>query len=184
MNKLYNLVNIIENNMECVILEVNCKPIDLIKLGCFNGDEIMFRLTKGKDHTCTVWTDKSNYSWYWGASGHTLVAEQMSKRGRLIQECITEDFGIHIEGNSERIASTLHIKSLDDVKHEHIIKLMYWESSKHDVVCHLDGGYLRRFDNGIDGALTHFRNNGYAIEMRDKYKAATGCIVEQYEITK
>ena len=41
MKKLVNYVKIVENNEECVILEVVGAPLDLIRLGCFNGNEKM-----------------------------------------------------------------------------------------------------------------------------------------------
>lgn len=101
MTKLYDLVEVMENNEACVILKV--KPakdlfIKLICLGCFEGDEMMFRLTKGKNHTCTVFRREGKpYSWEWGMSGHTLVCKAMQERGRMIERCIRDDFGIPIE---------------------------------------------------------------------------------------
>lgn len=95
--KLKDLVNLKVNNSECVILEV--KPdsfMGLIQLGCFTGTEKLIRLTKGRDHTCTVWTDETNYSWHWGSSGHTLVSNDMTKKGRMIEDTITRDFGISL----------------------------------------------------------------------------------------
>lgn len=104
MKKLVDLVQIVENNRDCVILEVVGSMLDLIKLGWFDGNEIMFRLTKGEDHTCTVWTKEGkNYSWSWGRSGYTLVSDNMTKRGHLIQECIEQDFEIYIGKNPKLI---------------------------------------------------------------------------------
>ena len=54
--KLSNCVEVAVNNAECVVLKVKKgKEFDLITLGCFDGNETMFRLTKGDNHTCTVW---------------------------------------------------------------------------------------------------------------------------------
>lgn len=184
MKKLVNLVQVVENNKDCVILEVTGSKLDLIRLGCFNGDEIMMRLTKGDNHNCTVWTNEKNYSWHWGIGGHTIVSESMQKRGRLIQECIEEDLEIYIGKNPTLIAQTLHIKSLDDVKHNHhTMKLMYWETSKSHVCCHLDGDYFKHFD-GVECGIAHFVNKGYHIEKINSYIAQTGCIVYEYEITR
>jgi len=96
MAKLSNCVSLAVNNSECVVLKVkDGKEFDLISLGCFDGNETMFRLTKGDNHTCTVWCDGENpYSWHWGIGGYTLVSDNMNKRGRLIQQCIENDFGI------------------------------------------------------------------------------------------
>ena len=66
------MVTIFENNENCVVLKVKKNQrANLIALGCFNGDETMFRLTKGCQHECTVWhgpEDKS-YTWDWGERG-------------------------------------------------------------------------------------------------------------------
>lgn len=94
---LKNLVNVFENNANCVILEVKPNSFkELIKLGCFSGNETMIRLTKGKEHTCTIWEGTSNYSWHWGESGYTMVSHGMNQKRNLIVETITKDFGIRI----------------------------------------------------------------------------------------
>ncbi len=73
------------------------QKMNLIALGCFTGDEKMFRLTKGTGHTCTVWCEGDNhYSWQWGGSSRTLVCDQMEKQGRMIQSCIENDFKIKL----------------------------------------------------------------------------------------
>lgn len=184
MKKLCELVKIVENNMECVILEVTGSSLDLIKLGCFNGDEKLIRLTKGGDQTCTVWTDKGHFSWHWGASGYTLVSSDMEKKGKLIEDCITKDFEIYIKGSKEHIAKTLHIKSFEDIKHSvRKVKLMYWGNRPSDITCHLDGEYFTRF-NGHDNAFKYFTERGYAINATNEYVAKTGCFVEEYTVVK
>lgn len=184
MKKLCELVKIVENNEECVVLEVTGSRLDLIKLGCFNGDEKLIRLTKGDSHTCTVWTDNGHFSWHWGIGGHTIVSNETSKKGNLIQDCITKDFEIYIGSNKANIAKTLHIKSLEDVKHmTHTVKLMYWRNRPSDVICHLDGEYFTRF-NGMENAFKHFTDHEYKVEATREYVAQTGCIVKEYTITK
>lgn len=183
MKKLVNCVKIVENNEDCVILEVVGSPFDLVRLGCFNGDEKMFRLTKGGKHTCTVWlADGQNYSWFWGYGGHTLVSDQMTKRGKLIQECIEQDFEIYIGDNKRNIQKTLYIKSLDDVKHtHHDVKLMYFRSD--DVCCHIDGEYFKHFKSVEDG-IRYFQNNGYVVSPKKEEIAITGCKVKHYYIER
>ncbi len=99
MCRLYDLVELLENNAECVVLKVKDNSrMQLICLGCFNGNETMFRLTKGSNHTCTVFhTNGHTCSWEWGISGYTLVSDSIKKCGILIEQCITNDFGICIE---------------------------------------------------------------------------------------
>ena len=96
--KLSNCVELAVNNSDCVVLKVKKgKEFDLISLGCFDGNETMFRLTKGDQHTCTVWRENEKpYSWDWGIGGHTLVSDNMNKRGKLIQSCIENDFRIYM----------------------------------------------------------------------------------------
>lgn len=183
MKKLVNHVKIVENNEECVILEVVGAPLDLIRLGCFNGNEKMFRLTKGDNHTCTVWKENGdNYSWWWGCGGHTLVSDQMTKMGNLIQECIEQDFEIYIGSNKRNIQKTLHIRSLEDVKHSrHDMKLMYFRTN--DVCCHIDGEYFKHFKSVEDG-VAHFKNRDYTVYVNGEEIAATGCKVEHYYIVR
>ena len=96
MKEFKELVTLEENNKHCVILKVipNCE-MDLIKLGCFDGDETMFRLTKGSSVTCTVFRkDSKPYSWSWGLGGHTLVSDTLKKQGKFIQSHIENLLGI------------------------------------------------------------------------------------------
>lgn len=94
--RLADLVTVEVNNEDCVVLKVKeGKQIELISLGYFRGNETMFRLTKGYQHTCTVWySDGKSFSWDWGDLGHTLVSDEVSKKGDIIQHCIEKDLGI------------------------------------------------------------------------------------------
>lgn len=48
--KLKDMVELLSNNDACVVLKVkDGQEMNLISLGCFNGDEVMMRLTKGRD---------------------------------------------------------------------------------------------------------------------------------------
>lgn len=93
--RLKNFTELVANNDDCVVLKVKENhEMDLILLGVFDGDENMFRLTKGRGVTCTVWRKNGkSYSWYWG-NGYTLVSDSMRKKGELIQNCIEQDYGI------------------------------------------------------------------------------------------
>ena len=94
--KLKDIVDVAVNNNECVVLKVNDgHEMDLISLGCFDGDETMLRLTKGASVTCTVFRkDGKHFSWNWGAGGYTLVTDKTREIGRKVQDCIENDFGI------------------------------------------------------------------------------------------
>ena len=94
--RLKDLTELVANNDDYVVLKVKENhEMDLITLGVFDGDEDMLRLTKGRTVTCTVWRKSlKSYSWHWGDSGYTLVADSMRKKGKLIQNCIEQDYGI------------------------------------------------------------------------------------------
>lgn len=94
--KLKDMVELLSNNDACVVLKVKDEQeMNLISLGCFNGDEVMMRLTKGRDVTCTLFRKNGKrFSWHWGIGGYTLVSDQVGRMGRLIQDCIEKDFGI------------------------------------------------------------------------------------------
>lgn len=96
--RLSQLVDLKVNNEECVILEVKPNRFsELIALGCFSGNEKLIRVTKGNNHTCTIWTeDGRNYSWNWGIGGHTLVSDAMHKKRALIVKTITKELGINL----------------------------------------------------------------------------------------
>lgn len=184
--KLCNLVEIEDNNMECVILKVkdNVK-LDLIKLGCFDGDEEYIRLTKGEDHTCTIFKkDGTNFDWHWGRGGYTLVSDKTSKKGKMIEECITEDFDIYIGDKLENIKASLNIKSLDDVKNaNHFVKLMYFDKTNDNICVHKDNGYYKHFSS-IDDAINHFEKLNFGVYKQHEYVSDNGCIVEEYYIEK
>ena len=95
---LKDLVTLKTDNDECTILEVNEGAyLDLIALGCFNGQEKYLRITKGRNLTCTIFNeDKTSFSWNWGPSGYTLVTDATRAKGLLITTCIKEDFGINL----------------------------------------------------------------------------------------
>lgn len=184
--KLCNLVDIVDNNMECVVLKVkDDAQMELIKLGYFAGNEDIIRLTKGKNHTCSVfYKDGKNFSWEWGSSGYTLVSEMMSKKGKLIEECITEDFDIYIGDNYDNLKKSLYIKSLDDVKDaQHFIEFMYWNKPDASICVHKDNTFYKHFESMRD-AKNHFRKLGYKLDYNNQYVASTGCIVEEYNIEK
>lgn len=184
--KLCNLVDIIDNNIDCVVLKVKDDArLDLIKLGYFAGNEDIIRLTKGENHTCSIFSkDGGNFNWHWGKSGYTLVSDEMKKKGKLIEECITEDFDIYIGDNIDNIKNSLYIRSLDDVKDaQHFIVFMYWDRKDADICVHKDGEYYKYFKS-IDSAKEHFNNLGFTLTKESDYVAQTGCIVEEYFANK
>ena len=97
--RLKDLTELVCNSDECVVLKVkDHSETDLICLGHFRGDETMFRLTKGQDVTCTIFHKEGRpTSWFWGRGGYTLVSDSLRKAGKIIQNCIEQDYGIKCE---------------------------------------------------------------------------------------
>ena len=184
--KLCDLVEIEENNMECVILKIkeNSK-IDLIKLGCFEGDETLIRVSKGKDNTFTIFSGEKHFSWYHGQSGYTIVSKDTDQKRKLIEECIEMDFDIYIGKDKEKIRKSLDILSLKDTYNKvYEAKIMYWENQKNThVTVHKDGVFFRHF-SGINDAKNILKNSNYELTFKGSHIAETGCIVEEYLMKK
>ena len=180
MKNLSQLVEIISNTEDAVVLKV--KPnseVDLICLGCFNGDETMFRLTKGRSITCTVWTKRgTNYSWSWGEGGHTLVTENMTKRGRMIQQCVEDYFDIVVYGRIESIR-----RNMRATEHKHIIQLWGNAAPGKDCGCRMDDEFYRFFDS-IEIAIKHFEALGYKVTLQDSKRNCCNSITYYYIIVK
>ena len=103
--------------------------------------------------------------------------------GNLIESCITEDFDIYIGDDKDKIRKTMNIMSLDDSHNSnHTIKMMYWEHGN-DVSVHKDNAPYKFFNNLYD-ARKHFEDLGYIVYFNRKYRASTGCFVEEYNITR
>ena len=184
--RLCDLVEIEENNMECVLLKVKeGSRLDLIKLGCFNGDERLIRLTKGRHHTYTIFDEKSSFSWYYGESGYTIVSKQRDEMRFLIDDCIKNDFNIYIGTNPELIKKSLSIHCLADTySRVDQIESMYWEGEKNkDVVVHKNGEFFKAF-KGVNEAKKYFEKTGQVLSYSDEYIAETGCVVEKYSLVK
>ncbi len=183
MKKLSELVEIVHNDMTSVILKViDGTQIDLIRLGCFDGDETMFRVTKGKEHTCTVWCGKSHYSWHWGESGYTLVSDQIRNQQIIIMNTIMFDFGIIMEGNG--ISSTLYTVVPKNRKVEY--QAMWFGNEDginhvNHVSVHTQGSFWSSFGD-LSGFEETLNKMGYKkIEKSNVYHSKnTGCCLLDY----
>ena len=177
------MVTIKENNEECVILKVKKNQFEnLIALGCFDGNETMFRLTKGGDHTCTVWhgTENKSYSWDWGESGYTLVSEKMKRMGSMIQSAIRDDFGIYIGHDKAKIRQTLY-KRKPTPKAQKFVA-MWWEGQS-SIVVHRNGEYWKSFASHED-FVKYMGSIGGKVESKsDLYRSKqTNCCMMDYTI--
>ena len=144
--RLCDLVDIETNNKECVVLKIKeNSSLDLIKLGCFEGDENLIRITKGANHTITIFSGKNHYSWDFGDSGYTLVSKSMDQKRDMILDCIEIDFDIYIGKNAKLIEKSLDIQSVEDV----INRENKYEVCKDgpNYLVHKNGEFFRLFSN-------------------------------------
>lgn len=177
MTRLCDLVEVLENNMECVVLKVkDGVQMQLVCLGCFDGDETMFRLTKGSSHTCTMFRGgRKPVSWSWGESGHTLVCDSLWKCGHMVESCISDDFGIYVGKDAARRKAALNIRSLEDMKgmDEHY-RLMWW-GRNNDICIHKNGEYHARME-GLEKAEEYVREKITIESISDiYYSEQSGC---------
>ena len=101
--RLCDLVNLEENSRDCVVLTLKpeTQPMDLIRLGGFDGTENCFRMSKDpKITSITVFRSGGlviPYSMNYGVS-NTLVGEDRRKVRDQVMECVNLDFGIFTHG--------------------------------------------------------------------------------------
>ena len=172
--------------MDCVLLKVKDNSmLDLIKLGCFEGDEKLICITKGRDHTITIFTDNDHYSWDYGESGYTLVSKKMDMKRDLISDCVKNDFDIYIDTDKELLKKSLDIHSIKDTySKSHTIKIMYLKNEREkNVTVHKDGQFFKHF-SGIKSAQEYFKNSNYILNFTNQCIAKTGYIVEEYSMIK
>ena len=86
MKKLIDLVELVEDNKNCVLLKVkDGSQLDMILLGCFSGDESMIRLAKDEYNTITVfYKDGKNYWW----ASNERVSDSTRLKMRMIYKCV------------------------------------------------------------------------------------------------
>lgn len=96
MKKLCELVDIAINNENCVVFQgKEGARMDLIALGCFQGNEDMIRMTKGRSPEITLfYKDGSNQSYHFGEGSSTVLSPSMGDQRRMIRDCCILDFGL------------------------------------------------------------------------------------------
>lgn len=126
MKKLYDLVDIVINNENCVVFKVKDDTrMDLIALGCFKGTEDMIRMTKGRTPEITVFNqDGSNYSYHFGEGSTTVISDNLCQQRQMIRECTILDFGIVCDWSympvdidyTSLVQKTMKIKTMADAE--------------------------------------------------------------------
>lgn len=189
--KLSDIVKIRTNNYDLVVLEVlPDHQFDLIDLG-FDGNEKMFRLTKGGDHTCTIFSESGgelkSFSWHWGDGGHTLVSPLINEWGKMIQNCIVDDYGIYIDkSNDARCRADCAIMSIEDScnipRH---VEAMVWRPTDDDVCVHIDGAFYKHLSGGINAIKPYFSDLGYKVTLKETTRSPnTNCYIYHYDIVR
>lgn len=179
MMKLHELYKLIENNDDCVILQLKdgCEN-ELWKVPFFDGNEKDIKISKGGHTTVSIRSmDGKAYSWGWGDNGYTLTSENITKKGHLLKEVLELDYGIYMGGNTNKRKSTNHISDYgqaEDCK----IKLMYWSGQKNNVIIHKDDEFIKAMPT-IEDAMEWLELRYYLNNMV-KSVASTGVHVMEY----
>lgn len=110
MNKrLCQLFQLESNTKDCAVFirKPEVSPLDLVKLGGFEGHEVMLRISKDPSTICiTVFRDGDEpYHMSYGSST-TLVGEARRKVRDLVMEMANLDFGIVTGGRGVRAKSS------------------------------------------------------------------------------
>lgn len=145
MTKLCDIVEILENNIKSITLKIkDDKKIELISLGFDPKLEFIY-LLKGKNNTMKlVNKDSSVTSFDFGESGYTIISTNMKNQKQLILDCITNDFGIAYDGDSNYLEKTSYIKTQDDKKElDFNIQLQWFEED--NIVMHRDNSFFKNF---------------------------------------
>ncbi len=99
--RLCSLVELAENNKDCVVLAVkdDVKPLDLIRLGGFSGDETMFRMSKDPSTIGVTVFNREGRSYTLNVgSSNTVVSGDLRQARDQIMQCVNLDFGIFTQG--------------------------------------------------------------------------------------
>ena len=98
MEKLNEILEVLENNNICMIFKIKKdKRLDLIKLGYFNGNEDMIRITKqGSIHTITIfYNDNTCFDYNYGSST-TCVSDRFVQIKWALLEYIKKYYNINL----------------------------------------------------------------------------------------
>ena len=81
-------MEIVENNENCVVVKFIGNTLDLIKFGCFRGNETYYTITKSKDYNDDTlmilrYADGTPMVWYYGRSTLCVGLEENMIRKTL-----------------------------------------------------------------------------------------------------
>lgn len=172
--KLEKCVTLFHNDEDCVILKTrDDKYYDLLKTGCFNGDEHMFRITKDPDRPIyTVISQRGHLIWSTGER----VSDEIYKKRDLMYDTIVYGFGIPVFGTKAELAQFNFIHdSSDELKHGYTFNCAGFDPAhcafrKNDVYL---GSCTKQ--EALEYVIDRYGENRVSSK---EYKApATGCLV-------
>ena len=176
MNKsvLVDLVDVIHNDDNSVMLAIkdNITALDLLKTGCFKGNEKYFRVTKVGDVVSNLtytFIDENNKSW--SCCTATLVTDEVHKQMSEIYKVVVYHFGIPLMCLDKRTKINNHLTIEQDINDSHVFSISGWDYN--DMVLYKDGMYMGHisYNNAIEYISSKYKK--YFIESK---KTQTNCI--------
>lgn len=176
MNKLSKIVEILNNDEDTVILKVkDNKKIELLSVGCFNGNEDMIIISK---HTNfhdglafrLVYKDGTTFSF----TDNTLVSENIKAMKKNIIQSVVFDFGIPVEDSTyyELLKQFNYIKSLeDDLNTPHTFEVCGFDKS--NMVLRKEGAFMGHIS--YDEAMKYLEERYKIISNIHSNSKQTGC---------
>lgn len=180
MKELKEFCSCIINNEECAVIKIDDgHRLDLIALGCFTGDEEMYRITKGGHHTITEFrTNGTSYSWEFGSKGTTMVSDCMNQKRCKVMDCLELDLGIAMDSKNADIKEAPFRES--DITGEHTLKVMEMSSNCNCAV-RVDDVFFRSVKGSIDNVIELFAIHGWEWTQKNEYQCETGARPYIYE---
>jgi len=176
MNKLSKIVEILNNDEDTVILKVkDNKKIELLSIGCFNGNEDMIIVSK---HTNfhdglafrLVYKDGTTFSF----TDNTLVSSNIKAMKKNIIQSVVFDFGIPVEDSTyyELLKQFNYIKSLkDDLNTPHTFEICGFD--KTNMVLRKEGALMGHIS--YDEAMKYLEKRYKIVSNIHSNSKQTGC---------
>ena len=180
MNKLTKIVTIINNDEDTVILKIDeNKKLELLSIGCFNGNEDMLILSKLSSKNTDmlgyniIYKDGTNTSF----SGSGCLSEKLAAITRWMKETVVFDFGIPIEGyqNTEPLKKFSYIKTIeDDLNTPHTFELTGFNHN--DMCLRKDGAFMHRGENK-EFYMNYLSERYNIVSNERRISSNTGCVI-------
>ena len=164
--KLIDVIEIEENNANFILLKIIGDKKSCILTGVLDGDEDFIRVTKGEDHTLTIFfKDGRHFSYDFGTSGYTLISSGEEIRRNAIKEVIQNDLETSLEDTT---GFNLPQKKADTKGKKVTFKIM------NDNCIHKNGRFYKLTSNIMEEIRQNYEN----IKEVENYTAPNGCKVK------